>query len=140
MFISNNIRLTTIKENLGGDDSISRLILQIMASINEFEVNQLGERISSIKQDKKSNGKSYGRAPYGYVNKMGKIFVDEYEMKVKTRVSRMRDYGSSWKSIEDELYGEGIRSRSGGRLFAGTLNNMLKWEEPKHNGVLVDNE
>lgn len=128
------ISLRTIKENLGGDDSVSELVFNIMGSINQFESKQLGERISTIKQDKKKQAKSYGRAQYGYINVEGKIFVNKTEMAARKYAERMRMNGFSWKMIADTLYDDGVRSRKGTRLFASTLRNMFQFTPPKVEG------
>lgn len=133
-FRFHGISLKTIKENLGGDDSVSELVFNIMGSINQFESKQLGERISTIKQDKKKRAKSYGRAQYGYINVAGKIFINRVEMAARERAERLRTTGMPWKSIEEILYDEGVRSRKGNRLFASTLRNMFQFTPPKVEG------
>ena len=52
---TNDIKLWSIKENLSNDDKIGSLIINILGSINEFEVEVIRERIKDIKQNKKSN-------------------------------------------------------------------------------------
>ena len=46
---TNDIKLWSIKENLSNDDKIGSLIMNILGSINEFEVEVIRERIKDIK-------------------------------------------------------------------------------------------
>ena len=57
----NNIRFYSIKENLSNDDKIGSLIMNILGSINEFEVEVIRERIKDVKRNKKENNEVYGR-------------------------------------------------------------------------------
>ena len=52
---TNDIKLWSIKENLSNDDKIGSLIMNILGSINEFEVEVIRERIKDIKQNKKGH-------------------------------------------------------------------------------------
>ena len=64
----NKIGFYSIKENLNNDDKVGGLIMNILGSINEFEVEMIRERIRDIKRDKKEKGEVYGRMMYGYDN------------------------------------------------------------------------
>ena len=108
------------------------MVFNIMCSINQFESKQLGERISTIKQDRKKQAKSYGRAQYGYINVDGKIFINKTEMAARKYAERMRLNGFSWKMVADTLYDDGVRSRKGTRLFASTLRNMFQFNPPRN--------
>ena len=50
----NGIKFISIKENFNNDDVIGKLMLNILGSINEFEVDILSDRIRDVKQFKKS--------------------------------------------------------------------------------------
>ena len=49
----NNIGFYSIKENLNNNDKIGSLIMNILSSINEFEVEVIRERIKDVKRNKK---------------------------------------------------------------------------------------
>ena len=65
-FKKNNIDFISIKENFNVNEIYGKLVLQILGSLNEFEVNVLGERIKDVKQFKKSKNEVYcGDILYG---------------------------------------------------------------------------
>ena len=58
-------------------------MLQILGSLNEFEVNVLGERIKDVKQYKKSNNEVYcGDILYGKYKRGKKLVKNNYELKL----------------------------------------------------------
>ena len=69
----NNINFFSIKENLSNNDKVGSLIMNILGSINEFEVEVIRERIKDVKKHKKQNGEVYGRLQYGWDNVNGKL-------------------------------------------------------------------
>ena len=51
----NNIKFVSIKENLNSSEIVGKMMMGILGSVNEFEVNLLGERISDVKQNMVEN-------------------------------------------------------------------------------------
>lgn len=131
LFRTYGIELRCIKENIRKDDSISNLILNIMGSINQFEVQQLGERIAVVKQNRKTKGETYGKPQYGYMNVDGKILRDPKEYPIRQKIKRLRKKGYSWNSIEELFENEGIKSRKGKKFYSSTLCNIFKSVEVK---------
>lgn len=128
-FKASGVELRCIKEGIKSGDSISNLVLNIMGSINEFEVEQLGERIKDVKSDRKEKGKSYTNSQYGFMNLDGEIVINKEEWKIRNRIKRMRKQGYSWKKIENVFEDKGILSRKGTKFFAATMRNMFESEE-----------
>ena len=122
----NNIKFFSIKENLNNEDKIGSLILNIMSSINEFEVENIRERIRDVKREKKKNGLVYGRLMYGYDNVNGELVKNDEEFKVIKRVKNLRSRGYSWRKISVRLNNDGVRSKEGKIWYDGSLYNMMK--------------
>jgi site-specific DNA recombinase len=122
----NNIKFFSIKENLNNEDKIGSLILNIMSSINEFEVENIRERIRDVKREKKKNGLVYGRLMYGYDNVNGELVKNENEFKVVKRIKNLRSRGWSWRKISNKLNDDGIESKEGKIWFDGSLYNMMR--------------
>ena len=123
---TNDIRFFSIKENLSNDDKIGSLIMNILGSINEFEVEVIRERIKDVKRNKKDNREVYGRLMYGYDNVNGKLVVNQNERKTIKRVKNLRSRGWSWRRISNKLNDEGIRSKENKIWYDGSLYNMMK--------------
>lgn len=115
----------SIKEGLSNDDKIGGLIMNILSSINQFEVEQTQERIRDVKREKKSKGLVYGRLQYGYDNVDGKLVRNEYEFKTIKRIKNLRSRGHSWKRIADRLNSDNVPTKNNGVWNMGTLYNMM---------------
>lgn len=126
------VELRCIKEGIVSGDSISNLVLNIMGSINEFEVEQLGERIKDVKRDRKDKGKSYSNVMYGWENKNGELVINKDEWRNRNRIKRLRRKGYSWNKIEEEFDRLGIMSRKGNKFFGSTMRNMFESDEIKN--------
>ena len=122
----NNINFFSIKENLSNNDKVGSLIMNILGSINEFEVEVIRERIKDVKRNKKSNGEVYGKLQYGWNNVNGKLVKNESEFKVIKRVKNLRSRGYSWRRISNRLNDDKISSKDGGIWYDGSLYNMMR--------------
>jgi len=123
----NGIKFWSIKENLSNDDKIGSLIMNILSSINEFEVEVIRERIRDVKRDKKERGLVYGRMVYGFDNIDGKMIVNKFERDIIKRIKNLRSRGWSYWKISDKLNGEGISSKEGKIWYGSSIYNMLKF-------------
>ena len=122
----NNINFFSIKENLSNNDKVGSLIMNILGSINEFEVEVIRERIKDVKRNKKQNGEVYGRLQYGWNNVNGKLIKNDIEFSVIKRIKNLRSRGYSWRKISDRLNNDGIRSKDGSVWYDGSLYNMMR--------------
>ena len=102
------------------------LIVNILSSINQFEVEQTRQRIVDVKREKKSKGLVYGRLRYGYSNDKGKLVVNVNEMKVIKRIKNLRTRGYSWSIISSRLNSENVPTKTGSIWNMGTLYNMMQ--------------
>ena len=123
---SNNIGFFSIKENLSNDDKIGSLIMNILSSINEFEVEVIRERIKDVKRNKKENGEVYGRMMYGFDNVNGKMIENKFEKNIIRRIKNFRSRNWSWRKISNRLNEEGVKSKEGSIWYDGSLYNMMR--------------
>jgi site-specific DNA recombinase len=119
-------KFISIKENISNDDKIGSLIMNILGSINEFEVEVIRERIVDVKREKKKNGLVYGNDIFGWNKEGGKLIKNESEFKTIKRIKNLRSRGWSWKKISVKLNEDGIKSKKGGIWYDGSLYNMMK--------------
>ena len=122
----NNINFFSIKENLSNNDKVGSLIMNILGSINEFEVEVIKERIKDVKRNKKQNGEVYGRLQYGWDNVEGKLIKNDKEFSVIKRIKNLKSRGYSWRKISNRLNEDGIRSKEGKIWYDGSLYNMMR--------------
>ena len=122
----NKIHFFSIKENLSNNDKIGSLIMNILSSINEFEVDVIRERIKDVKRNKKESGEVYGRLQYGWDGVKGKLIKNEEEFWVIKRVKNLRSRGYSWRKISERLNSDNIKSKEGNLWYDGSLYNMMR--------------
>lgn len=122
----NNINFFSIKENLSNSDKVGSLIMNILGSINEFEVEVIRERIKDVKRNKKQNGEVYGKLQYGWDNINGKLIKNDFEFRVIKRIKNLRSRGYSWRKISNRLNNDNISSKDGGIWYDGSLYNMMR--------------
>ena len=122
----NDINFFSIKENLSNNDKVGSLIMNILGSINEFEVEVIRERIKDVKRNKKSNGEVYGRLQYGWDNVNGKLIKNKFEFSIIKRIKNLRSRGYSWRKIANRLNNDNISSKDGGVWYDGSLYNMMR--------------
>ena len=122
----NDINFFSIKENLSNNDKVGSLIMNILGSINEFEVEVIRERIKDVKRNKKSNGEVYGRLQYGWDNVNGKLIKNKFEFSIIKRIKNLRSRGYSWRKIANRLNKDNICSKDGGIWYDGSLYNMMR--------------
>jgi len=72
LFNNNDIEFYSVKENINNKDIMGKLMMNILMSFNEFEVDSIRERIIDVKRNNKENGLVYGKLMYGgIIKRMG---------------------------------------------------------------------
>jgi len=127
MFNNNDIEFYSVKENINNKDIMGKLMMNILMSFNEFEVDNIRERIIDVKRNNKENGLVYGKLMYGK-NKDGKKLIDNIdEMKVIRYMKTLRSKGWSYFRISDKLNDKNIIGKSGGKWYGMSVRNVLSY-------------
>ena len=127
MFNSNDIEFYSVKENINNKDIMGKLMMNILMSFNEFEVDNIRERIIDVKRNNKENGLVYGKLMYGK-NKDGKKLIDNIdEMKIIRYMKTLRSKGWSYFRISDKLNEKNIIGKSGGKWYGMSVRNVLSY-------------
>jgi site-specific DNA recombinase len=122
-----NIEFHTIKEGINNDSNVGSLIINILSSINQFEVEMLRNRISEVKQYKKSNNLVYGNLIFGK-SKDGERLIDNVdELKVIKYMKNLRKRGYSYFKISDRLNQRNIKSKNGNQWYGSGVRNVLSY-------------
>ena len=81
--IGEKLKFVSIKENLNSSEIVGKMMMGILGSVNEFEVNLLGERISDVKQSKKVKMEVYnGKHCFGVYKRGKKLIKNVSEVKI----------------------------------------------------------
>lgn len=133
IFSKNKVEFNSVKEGFMNDGIVGKLMLNILGSINEFEVNILGERIRDVKQYKKSKNEVYGgKILYGMYRRKNKLVKNNYELKILEIIKDLRENKKlSYFKISDYLNDNGILSKEKKQWYGNSvrcvyLNGMIE--------------
>ena len=122
-----NIEFHTIKEGINNDSNVGGVIINILSSINQFEVEMLRNRISEVKQYKKSNNLVYGNLIFGKTKDGERLIDNVDELKVIKYMKNLRKRGYSYFKISDRLNQRNIKSKNGNQWYGSGVRNVLSY-------------
>ena len=126
-----NIKFISLKENFNSNDIVGKLMFNILGSINEFEVNILSQRISDVKQYKKSVKEVYcGKILFGTERIDNKLVKNDKEFKVLELITDLRNKGNSYFKISKYLNDHNILSKENKCWYGSSVRSVYQ------NGVL----
>lgn len=135
-FEKRNVSLVSVEESLDTGTASGRLVINIMASVSQWEREAIGERTKTALRFIKSAGCPSGPAPYGWKSQPrpvvdGKrqrvpLVPDKDEQQI-IRIAMSYDLaGWTLSSIADELNGAGLRTRSNTPWNKQYVSRILK--------------
>jgi len=120
--------LMSVNENLDTRTASGRLVLNVLASVSQWERETIGERTSEALKHKASIGEyTGGIVPYGYVlSRDGvRLTPNPNEQKVIKRAIKLRKRGYSLRAIAEALVKDGYLNRSGRMFNPSAVKKML---------------
>lgn len=125
-FVSKEIELTTIDENIDTTTASGKLYWNIITAISQWERETIGERTKIVLQHKKKNGERVGTVPFGYCLSEEKCLVPiEREQIVLRKIKQYRKRNWSLRKIVNWLNRQSIKAKNGGKWWAGTVRSVL---------------
>jgi len=123
-FAPGRAALLSVSEQIDTRSAAGRLVLNVLASVSQWEREAIGERTSAVLQDKRARGECVGQVPYGYVRDGEKLVPVEAEQAIMRRARELAA-GRSQRAIAAALAAEGHVSRSGRVFAAAQVSRML---------------
>jgi DNA invertase Pin-like site-specific DNA recombinase len=120
--------LLSVGEQIDTRSAAGRLVLNVLASVSQWEREAIGERTSAAMQHKASMGEyTGGDLPYGYrLAPDGERLVENLEEQSVLAVARqLREAGLSLRALARELNAQGFRSRKGKPFAHVQIARML---------------
>jgi len=107
--------LLSVSEQIDTRSASGRLVLNVLASVSQWEREVIGERTSVAMQHLKAAGRyTGGQVPYGFqLDAEGQLIESESEQRVLSLVRKYREQGLSVRKIANVLSEQGFRSRAG---------------------------
>lgn len=114
-FSKRNVSLVSVAESLDTGSAAGRLVMNIMASVSQWEREAIAERTRDAMSHKRANGQCVGNIPFGYrLAKDGRqLEEDAAEQNILGRMRRMKADGYTTRQIAEELNRQGYVTRRG---------------------------
>ena len=119
-------RLMAVDDQIDTKTAGGRLVLNVLASVSQWEREVIGERTAQALAEKKAQGEAVSRPGYGQRIEDGRFVADEAEAAVVVRVLALRDSGATLQAIADALTADGVQTKRGGKWAPATVANILK--------------
>lgn len=130
-FASGKWALLSVGEQIDTRSAAGRLVLNVLASVAQWEREAIGERTSEALQHKKAQREYTGGAvPYGWTlaNDGIHIEADRSEQAIIREALELKAAGLSLRKIGDRLTAEGLLPRTAARWYPKTVKDLLRAE------------
>lgn len=125
-FAPGKAALMSVGEQIDTRSAAGRLVLNILASVSQWERETIGERTSAAMQHKQAKGEYIGgETPYGFDLVNGELIEDEAEQEVIQKAKAYQAEGLSLRKIAAELDKQGIKTRRGSIFAANQIKRMV---------------
>lgn len=128
-FEDGRFSLMSVGEQIDTRSAGGRLVLNVLASVSQWEREKISEPISEAMALKAKRGEYLGgEAPFGWdVGPDGKHLVENLkEQRTIVFIQTERASGSSLRKISERLYADDQRPRRGKRFHPTTISRILK--------------
>ena len=127
-FAGDRFALLSVSENIDTRSAAGRLVLNVLASVSQWEREATGERTAAALAHKRSKGEyTGGRAPYGWRVAEDGVRLEpcQAEQAIIAAAVDLRANGLSLRKVGASLAAEGLLPRSGGDWHAKTVRDLL---------------
>ena len=114
-FDRKGVSLVAVSESLDIGTAAGRLVLNIMASVGQWEREAIGERTREALASMKARGLRVGNVAFGFTLAADGVSLEESpeEQRVIEIIAELRSKGHSLRAIAAELNSQGYHTRSG---------------------------
>jgi DNA invertase Pin-like site-specific DNA recombinase len=125
-FAPGKAALLSVSEQIDTRSAAGRLVLNILASVSQWERETIAERTRDAMHHKQSQGEYIGgHAPYGFQLVDGELLENSAEQGVIRQARELRDTGLSLAAVAKELDRRGIQSRNAKPFAAMQVQRMV---------------
>jgi DNA invertase Pin-like site-specific DNA recombinase len=126
LFQKHDVALCSLSESLDTSSASGRLMLNLLASVSQWEREAIGERTAFALAHKRRTGAVYGPTPYGYRRVRNELVRDDEQQAVLENIRAMRAEGKSLRQIVAWLNCSGIKTpRGSSKWFVNSLHQVL---------------
>lgn len=125
IFEKRQVALVSITENLDATNAIGRLMLNLLASVSQWERDIIRERTKLALQHLRSEGRVYSRPVFGFDIRGGLLVANQREQEAVKLMQSLRSQGLPFRAIAKRLEQANIPTKRGGKWDAGTVRKIL---------------
>lgn len=127
-FERRNVSLVSVAESLDTRTAAGRLVLNVMASVSQWERETIGERTKDALAHKKGKGERVGTVPFGFRLAADGLHLEEnpQEQAIVSRVQELKAAGYTLREIAAELNRQGFTTRRGSAWQHVYVLNVLR--------------
>jgi DNA invertase Pin-like site-specific DNA recombinase len=128
-FAPGRAALLSVGEQIDTRTAAGRLVLNVLASVSQWEREAIGERTAAAMQHKANEGEfTGGAAPYGHAVAADGVHLEpvEAEQAVLALARGLRAEGRSLRAVAAELSSRGLASRTGRPFAPVQIARMLE--------------
>lgn len=102
IFDSEGVALASVKDSFDTSTANGRMVMNLLATVAQWERETVGERTKDALEHKKSKGEWTGRTPFGFkVGEDGKLTEDPEQIDIIQKLKRAKRRGRSYRQIAD---------------------------------------
>ena len=121
-----NVAFSSLQDNFDTCTANGRMVMNILATIAQWERDIISERTKDAMQFMKSGLKLVGAIPYGFDSKDGDLTPNSGEMAILGKVVNLRAKRKSYQKIAEYLNRKRIPSKNGGKWHSKTVMGVVK--------------
>jgi site-specific DNA recombinase len=120
-----DVSLVSMAESLDTGSAAGRLVMNIMASVSQWEREAIAERTATALQFKKRHLRVFNHTPYGFTRNGDALVLCPDEQVTISRVKAWRAAGWTLQRIADVLNEEAVPTKRGSEWAPQTVSNVL---------------
>lgn len=121
-----NIELISVEEDFGENEIFADVLRAFTLTCARMEREAITKRTSGGRAVKSAKGGyAGGKAPMGYQALGGNLIIEEREAKLVRRIFELREQGSAFRAIADQVNAEGFTGRNGNPLSYATVSSII---------------
>jgi DNA invertase Pin-like site-specific DNA recombinase len=127
-FQRSGVEFASVADNIDTTTASGRLVLNVMASVSQWEREAIGERTADALAHMRANGQRISRfAPFGYRQSGDDQWEeDAHEQEAIRLALQLRDQGMSLRQIGAQLEAQGFLNRRGRRLGISVIRCIIR--------------
>jgi site-specific DNA recombinase len=127
LFQKRNVSLVSVAESLDTGSAGGRLVLNIMASVSQWEREAIGERTATALRHKRRQGRVFNHEPFGFQRSGDELVPLPAEQSIIATMKTWREAGWTLRAIASALNSSGTPTkRDGGKWHPETVRSILE--------------